>query len=108
SLNFTTLLLMREKGMTLGAVAVWYALVLAVAVGAGMYTSCRMISRLAPRTKRAYAYLPAAALAVALPFFIGFVMAPGWRLALLFLEDPLFLNYFFPSPSCALSPASGA
>jgi len=102
SLNFTTLLLMREKGMTLGAVAVWYALVLAVAVGAGMYTSGRMIDRLAPRTKRAYAYLPAAALAVALPFFIGFVMAPGWRLALLFLAVPLFLNYFYLSPSVAL------
>jgi len=96
------LLLMREKGMTLGAVAVWYALVLAVAVGAGMYTSGRMIDRLAPRTKRAYAYLPAAALAVALPFFIGFVMAPGWRLALLFLAVPLFLNYFYLSPSVAL------
>jgi MFS family permease len=102
SLNFTTLLLMREKGMTLRDVAAWYALVLAVAVSAGMYTSGRMIDCLAPRTKRAYAYLPAGALAIALPFFIGFVMAPGWRLALLFLAVPLFLNYFYLSPSVAL------
>jgi len=102
SLNFTTLLLMREKGMTLGDVAVWYALVLAVAVSAGIYASGRLIDRLAPRSKRAYAYLPAAALALALPFFIGFVAAPDWRLALMFLAVPLFLNYFYLSPSVAL------
>ena len=29
-------------------------------------------------------------------------MAPGWRLALLFLAVPLFLNYFYLSPSVAL------
>ena len=102
SLNFTTLLLMREKGMTLREVAVWYALVLAVSISGGMYTSGRLIDRLAPRTKRVYAYLPAAALAVALPFFVAFVAAPGWRLALPFLAVPLFLNYFYLSPSVAL------
>ena len=102
TLNFTTLLLMREKGMALGDVALWYALVLVVAVGAGMYTSGRLIDRLAPRTKRAYAYLPAAALALAIPFFIGFVMAPRWPLALRFLAGPLFFNYFYLSPSVAL------
>lgn len=102
SLNFTTLLLMREKGMTLGDVAAWYALVLVVAVSAGMYTSGRLIDRLAPRSKRAYAYLPATALALAVPFFIGFVSAPDWRLALTFLAVPLFLNYFYLSPSVAL------
>ena len=75
---------------------------LAVAISAGMYTSGRLIDRLAPRTKRAYAYLPAVALALALPFFVGFVMAPDWRLALLFLAVPLFLNYFYLSPSVAL------
>jgi len=102
TLNFTTLLLMREKGMTLGDVAVWYALVLAVSVSAGMYASGRIIDRLAPRTTRAYAYVPAVALALAIPFFIGFVAAPRWPLALTFLAGPLFLNYFYLSPSVAL------
>ena len=102
TLNFTTLLLMREKGMTLGEVAVWYALVLAVSVSAGMYVSGRLIDRLAPRMTRAYAYVPAVALALAIPFFIGFVAAPRWPLALTFLAAPLFLNYFYLSPSVAL------
>jgi len=102
TLNFTTLLLMREKGMTLGEVAIYYALLVGIAVSAGMYTSGRLIDRYAPRTKSAYAYLPAVALALALPFFLGFVWAPRWQLALAFLAVPTFLNYFYLSPSVAL------
>ena len=102
SLNFTTLLLMREKGMTLREVAVYYALLVAVAISAGMYTSGRLVDRYGRRTPAAYAWIPAAALLVAIPFYIGFVWAPGWRLALILLAFPMFLNYFYLSPAVAL------
>ena len=102
TLNFTTLLLMREKGMTLQQVAVYYSLLVAVAVSAGMFTSGRLIYRLAPRARSAYAYLPAAGLALAIPFFVGFVWSPGWELALVFLAFPMFFNYFYLSPAVAL------
>jgi predicted MFS family arabinose efflux permease len=102
SINFTVLLLMREKGMTLREVAVWYALVVGVAISAGMYTSGRLIDRFAPRSKTVYAWLPAVALALAIPFFVGFVWAPGWQLALVFLIGPMFFNYFYLSPAVAL------
>src|SRR6185295_10731478 len=102
TLNFTTLFLMREKGMTLGEVAVYYSLLVGIAVSAGMYTSGRLIDRYAPRTKAAYGYLPAIALAVAIPFFAGFVWAPGWQLALVFLAVPTFCNYFYLSPAVTL------
>jgi predicted MFS family arabinose efflux permease len=101
-INFTTLFLMREKGMTLGEVAVYYSLLVGIAVSAGMYTSGRLIDRLAPRSKAAYGYLPAAALALAIPFFIGFVWAPTWPLALAFLAVPTFCNYFYLSPAVTL------
>ena len=101
-LNFTTLFLMREKGMTLDEVAVYYALLIGVSIGGGMYTSGRLIDRLAPRSRTAYAYLPAVALALAIPAFVGFVWAPGWPLALAFLAIPTFLNYFYLSPAVAL------
>ena len=55
---------------------------------AGMFISGRLIDRFAPRSKTAYAWLPAVALALAIPFFIGFVWAPGWPLALVFLAVP--------------------
>ncbi len=101
-LNFTTLFLMREKGMTLNEIAVYYALLVGIAISAGMYVSGRLIDRFAPRSKSAYGYLPAAALALVVPFFIGFVWAPHWRLALAFLAIPTFLNYFYLSPAVTL------
>ncbi len=102
SLNFTTLFLMREKGMTLEQIAVYYALLIGIGVSAGMYVSGRLTDRLARKGKEAYALVPAVGLALAIPFFIGFVWAPGWQLSLLFLIGPTFFNYFYLSPAVAL------
>ena len=96
-LNFTVLFLMREKGMTLEDVAVWYALVVGIGMSAGIYASGRIVDRFARRSKAAYATVPAASLVLALPFFIGFAWAPSWRIALAFLLVPMFLNSFFLS-----------
>lgn len=96
-LNFTVLFLMREKGMTLEDVAVWYALVVGIGMSAGIYASGRIVDRFARRSKAAYATVPAASLVLALPFFIGFVWAPSWKIALAFLLVPMFLNSFFLS-----------
>ena len=41
-------------------------------------------------------------LALALPFYVGFLWAPGWPLALLLLTVTMFLNYFYLSASVAL------
>jgi predicted MFS family arabinose efflux permease len=101
-LNFTTLLLMREKGMTLTEVALWYALVVGIGASAGMLVSGRLCDRWVRRTKRGYAYIPAIGLALAVPFFIGFVWAAHWELALAFLLLPMGLNYFYLSPAVAL------
>ena len=100
--NFTTLFLMREKGMTLDEVAVWYALVVGVVMSAGMLFSGQMVDRLTRRSKAAYATLPAASLVLAIPLYVGFVWAPSWPLALVFLSGPAFLNYFYLSSSIAL------
>lgn len=100
--NFTTLFLMREKGMTLNQVAVYYALVVGIAMSGGIYVSGRVIDRLTRHSKQAYALVPALSLALAIPFYAAFVWAPTWRLALLFLLGPTFLNYFYLSSSVAL------
>ncbi|HET9106411.1 MAG TPA: MFS transporter [Steroidobacteraceae bacterium] len=100
--NFTTLFLMREKGMTLDQVAVWYALVVGIAMSAGMLVSGRMLDRFVRRSRTAYATLPAVSLALAIPFYLGFVWAPSWRVSLLFLSAPMFLNYFYLASSIAL------
>jgi len=101
-LNFTVLFLMREKGMSLEDVAVWYALVIGIGMSGGIYASGRIVDRFARRSKTAYATVPAASLLIALPFFLGFVWAPTWPVALAFLAVPLFLNSFFLSATVTL------
>ena len=100
--NFTTLFLMREKGMTLDEVAIYYALVVGIAMSAGMVVSGRMLDRLTRRSRTAYATLPAASLALVIPFYLGFVWVPSWPLALILLAAPMFLNYFYLASAVTL------
>lgn len=102
SLNFATLFLMREKGMTLEEIAFFYAILIGVAICGGMYVSGRMLDVMKKKSKAAYGLLPGVALFLAIPCFVGFVWAPTWPLALVFLAPPLFLNYFYLTPSVAL------
>ncbi|HEU4959324.1 MAG TPA: MFS transporter [Sphingomonas sp.] len=100
--NFTALFLMREKGMTLDGIAIWYALVVAIAMSASMLVSGRLIDRFTRVAKAAYATIPAASLVLAIPFYLGFVWAPDWRIALPLLLAPSFLNFFYLSSVVAL------
>jgi MFS family permease len=100
--NFATLFLMEEKGMTLQQVALWYALLILFSMGGGIFLSGRLVDRFVPRDKRAYALIPAIGLTLAVPFFIGFIWAPGWELAMLLAIVPFALNYFYLSPAVAL------
>lgn len=100
--NFAVLFLMREKGMVLGEVAIWYALVLLVGMGGGMVISGRVIDRMTRQSRAGYAIAPAASLAVAMPFYLAFIWAPGWPLALAMLAVVMMFNYFYLSASVAL------
>ena len=99
--NFAVLFLMREKGMTLQDISVWYALVVIVGMGGGMLASGKLIDRLTRSSRRAFATAPAASLAVAAPFYVAFVWAPSWPLALALLTVVNFFNYFYLS--CAVT-----
>ena len=101
-INFAVLFLMREKGMTLHQVAIYYALVVAIGMGGSMLASGRAIDRFTRRSKQAYGLVPAASLTLALPFYLAFVWAPSWRLALLFLTGTMFLNYFYLTSAVTL------
>ena len=100
--NFAVLFLIREKGMTLAQIAVFYALVIVVGMCGGMIASGKLIDRLTRSSRRAYAMAPAASLAIAMPFYLAFVWAPSWPLALVLLTVAMFFNYFYLSCSVAL------
>lgn len=93
--NFAILFLMREKGMTLGEVAIWYALMVAVVMSAGLFFAGRSVDVFTRRSKRAYGLVGAVALSISLPFYVGFVWSPGWPLAIAFLSVCMFLNFFY-------------
>jgi hypothetical protein len=57
--NFATLFLMREKGMSLRQVAVYYSLVVGVAMTGGIFVSGRLIDRFTRTSKQAYGLIPA-------------------------------------------------
>lgn len=100
--NFAVLFLMREKGMTLKQVAVYYALVVLIGMGGGILSSGPLIDRFTRRSKQAYALVPAASLSLALPLFLAFVWSPTWQFALLFLTAAMFLNYFYLTSAVTL------
>jgi MFS family permease len=100
--NFAVLFLMREKGMQLGDVAIWYALVLVLGMGGGMVISGRVIDHMTRRSRAGYAIAPAVSLAIAMPFYVAFVWAPSWPLALMLLAVVMVFNYFYLSASVAL------
>jgi MFS family permease len=100
--NFAVLFLMREKGMELREVAIYYALVVLIAMGGGMVVAGRVIDRFTKISKRAYALVPAASLTLAAPFYLAFVWEPSWRIALLLLAGALFFNYFYLSSTVTL------
>lgn len=100
--NFATLFLMREKGMTLEQVAVWYAVAVGLGMSIGIFGSGWLIDRVTRRSKRAYGLAPAIALVFAAPFYLAFVWAPSWQLAVALLVVPMCLNHFYLSPSVAL------
>jgi len=100
--NFTTLFLMREKGMTLPDVSLWYALVVIFGMGGGILVSGRVIDRFTRRSRQAYAVIPAISLSLAVLPFLAFVWAPTWPVALMFLLGPTFLNYFYLSSAVTL------
>jgi predicted MFS family arabinose efflux permease len=92
---FAILFMMREKGMTLSQVAVWYALMVVIVMSAGLFVAGRSVDRFTQRSKRAYGLVPAVSLTFSLPFYIGFVGMPSWPVALVFLAGCMFFNFFY-------------
>jgi len=56
--NFLALFLIREKGMLLKQIAVYYALVFLIGVAGAMFVSGRLIDRFTQTSKQAYAPSP--------------------------------------------------
>jgi predicted MFS family arabinose efflux permease len=102
-LNWTVVYLQRQFGMAeYKKIALDYSLMLAGSMGLGTWLSGKFADILVRRSPTWYAYLPALALGLSLPFYIGFVHATTLFTALAFLSVPTFLNIFYLAPALAL------
>lgn len=74
--------LMRVRGMSLHDLSIYFGLTMGLCGIIGTAGSGWLVDRLRHVSPRAYALVPAVASLAGLPFFMGFLLAPSWPLAL--------------------------
>ncbi len=101
-LNWSPSFLIRLKHMDRGDLALYYSLLVGATGAFGTFGSGWLVDRFAKLSPRAYALVPMAAFMISLPCFIGFVWAPTWQLAMVFLAAPAMLNNMYLAPALAV------
>jgi MFS family permease len=101
-LNWNVPFLMRVKHMSLGEVAAYYSLVLGVTGVIGTFLAGWLADKLGQQDRRWYAWIPAAAFAITIPFWGLILWAPTWQLSLLFIAIPALLNNMYLAPALAV------
>ncbi|MBU6395497.1 MAG: MFS transporter [Sphingomonadales bacterium] len=89
--------------MSLTEVAIYFSSAVAVSSGLGTLASGWFVDRLAQRNPKAYALVPAAAVALGAPFYLGVLIAPTWPLAVASLTIGFGLGQFFLTPAITLA-----
>ena len=101
-LNWMPSFLIREKGMSLEQIALYYSLLLGLSMAIGTWASGFIVDKVGVRRPLLYALVPGVATLLSLPFFIGVLLAPSWPIALLLLIGPAVLNIAYLAPALAV------
>jgi predicted MFS family arabinose efflux permease len=89
----------RTHGLGVGETATYFGLVLGVASAIGTYLGGSLADRLAAWDQRVYAWLPAAGVLVAFPFFVVALMLNQPYVAIVVLITPYLLNSLWLGPA---------
>lgn len=84
--------LIRVHGLTKTEIGLAFGLIVGIAGGVGSLAGGLLSDRLARRDRRWYAWLPALATLLAVPFFAGFLLVPDPWVALCLLVPTVLLN----------------
>lgn len=98
-LNWSPSFLIRVRHMDRADLAVYYSLIVGVTGVIGTFGSGWLVDRLSRLNPRAYALVPMASFVLSLPFFLLFVWAPTWQLALVFFAMPALLGTMYLAPA---------
>jgi MFS family permease len=91
------------KGMAPGDVATYYALALGVTGIIGTVVSGWLADKLGHKDRRWFAWVPAIAFALSIPFWFGLLWAPTWQLAMVFLLGPMLMNQAYLAPALTVA-----
>ncbi|MGE0775212.1 MAG: spinster family MFS transporter [Sphingomonadaceae bacterium] len=94
--------LMRNGGMTLQEIAIYYSVVSGLSLGLGTWLGGFLTDRGARRSMAAYGAIPALAAVCALPFLLLALSAQSWPAALALIAVPLLLGILYLPPAIAV------
>jgi len=95
-------ILRKSLHMPPGDYALYYSLVSAITGAIGTFGSGWLTDRLSVINKAWYAWLPALAYVLSIPFFIAFVCAGTWQVAMIFVVFPFLFNNMYLAPALAV------
>lgn len=91
------------KKMAAADVATYYALALGVTGIIGTLVSGWLVDKLGKKDRRWFAWVPAIAFALSIPFWFGLLWAPTWQIAMLFLLGPMLMNQAYLAPALTVA-----
>jgi predicted MFS family arabinose efflux permease len=101
-LNWAPSFLIRVRHMGREDIALYYSLLVGATGVVGTFGSGWLVDRLGRMNLRAYALVPMISILISLPFYVLFVWAPAWPLALCFLSVPAVLLSTYLAPALAV------
>lgn len=91
------------KKMAAADVATYYALALGLTGIIGTLVSGWLVDKLGKKDARWFAWVPAIAFALSIPFWFGLLWAPTWQIAMLFLLGPMLMNQAYLAPALTIA-----
>ena len=91
------------KQMAAADVATYYALALGVTGIIGTLVSGWLADKLGKKDRRWFAWIPAIAFTLSIPFWFGLIWAPTWQIAMLFLLGPMLMNQAYLAPALTVA-----
>ena len=101
-LNWTPAFLMREQGMPVEAITLYYSFVIGVSMALGIWIGGELPAKLTRFGLKSYALVPMAAFLVVVPFLIAAVLVENWQLSLALMAVPGAMYMVYLAPALAI------
>lgn len=102
-LNWIPAFLMRENGMALEQLALWFGPAAGICMGLGIWGGGAIVNIGVRKSLTAYAWAPALSVMIGSPFLLLALFMPGWELTLILMLIPMVSVVMYVAPALALT-----